>query len=171
MEDRIENLKSLLFQAENIQHNRVYYLLVAETIFFVGAISAIKDIGLLLTLALAGLAVLIVFTIINLKNWFRILYLTEKLANVDTDYLHYIQFLRFKGVSNFKGATECAYYCLTGHHPRPVKNTGAFIISTPKWTHTGFLFTWGLFWILFITWILIIICGVFKHFIPVTCVA
>ena len=49
MEDRIENLKSLLFQAENIQHNRVYYLLVAETIFFVGAISAIKDIGLLLT--------------------------------------------------------------------------------------------------------------------------
>ena len=98
MEDRIENLKSLLFQAENIQHNRVYYLLVAETIFFVGAISAIKDIGLLLTLALAGLAVLIVFTIINLKNWFRILYLTEKLANVDTDYLHYIQFLRFKGV-------------------------------------------------------------------------
>jgi hypothetical protein len=168
MEDRIENLRALLFQSENIQHNRVYYLLVAETIFFVGAISAINDLGLLVILALAGLAVLFVFTIINLKNWFRILYLTEKLANVDKDYLHYIQFIDFQGSAKFKGATECVYCELTGHHPTTVENPGGFTIAPPRWNHTGFLFTWGLLWILLITWILIIICGAFRYFNPVT---
>lgn len=161
----VDALRSYIFQSENVQHNRVYFLLVAETIFFAAAVASLNNYLVLIILAASGITILGLFTIVNLKNWFRLLYLTEKLSEVDPTYKEYIQFNDFKGSSNLRGFTERVYHWL---HTTPTvvsddPSSESFRVGTVRWTHTGFLFTWGIFWVLFTTWILLLLHAPIRH--------
>lgn len=161
-EDLALKLKDLLFQCESMQHQRVYFFLVAEAIFFAAAAQSFNNWIALATFALSGFAVSIVFTIINFKNYFRIMWLMEHLMSVDPLVRKYIRYENFKAPNGLSGLTACAYdvliYDATASDPLDKPRR-------PKRTDTGILFCWGLFFIINITWILLLLNGFLHAFI------
>ncbi len=156
-------LRSMLFHVENLQHQRVYFYLVAETIFFLAA-STVADCWLpLLGLIIGGAATAIAFTIINLKHQWRVLWLVKKLAHVSPEYRRYVNFSHFEklvgaGLNSFEETvSKCIIYPIneseepTTHADIPCRH------DAPHWftvtASTGFWFTWGLFLIFMLTWI------------------
>lgn len=130
-------MRAILQQCENLQHLRIYYFLVAETIFFLAA-STISPPSLLIVISIAALATTVLFTLTNLKNYWRILWLIRKLEAIDPLYQSYSSMQDFDSLVTLKF---------------PSRYLKRIMISDEKsdkgirFFHTGWLFTWGLFWL------------------------
>lgn len=94
-EENKEDLYRILLHAEQLQHSRIYFFLVAETIFFLAAATAYKVPFLVIVLSIAGLATGAVFTIVNLRHYWRILWLSTKLKVACPFYKRYVTFDMF----------------------------------------------------------------------------
>ena len=70
-----DDLFRLLCQVETLQHQRVYYLLVAETIFYLAAATALAAPSVVIALALGGIVTAVLFTFTNYKLYLRIVFL------------------------------------------------------------------------------------------------
>jgi len=158
-------LFSQLAHSETLQHQRVYYFLVAETIFLMGASTVAANSILLCFLSLAGLAITVLFTFTNVKQNLRAQLLLKKLCDVDGEYLKYS---RFDGISDFSEKQ------LGKHNSWARKH---LLYQNPEqkrfYQDTGWLYTWGLFWITGVLWLVFLIygicqgfpklCAIFKH--------
>lgn len=138
-----KTLYEIVFHAEELQHNRVYYFLVAETFLMLAAATAYKVPFLVTALSASGLLTARLFTIVNLRNYWRILWLTEKLRRVCGLYDRYISFDGFDtlvklGRFELFLANEVIYR--GGTQPKRRYSTGR-------------LFTWGLSTIITLTWL------------------
>jgi hypothetical protein len=161
--------RELLFHAENLQHNRVYYFLVAETVFFLAATAAISHKSVFIILTLAGIAISILFAIINLKNYLRILWLISSLRNIDEIYDRYIIFSDFPKLVTLRCFTLCFYSKFIDKSvskqsiPSPdiAEPLTVVPIGPPQWSDTGILLSWGLSLTILITWLLLLIYGIF----------
>ena len=149
-EDDKEVLYRVLFHAEELQHSRVYYFLVAETFFLLAAASAYKVPFLVIVLSFAGMATAVLFTVVNLKHYWRMLWLTEKLRPVCGLYDRYVSFHMFCKLVDLGPFDQWLASQLISQKPKqPI-----------RWHSTGWLFTWGLFGIIGFTWLCFFVYGV-----------
>lgn len=139
-----EELLPLLTQAENLQHLRIYYFLVAETIFFLAAGTALTAPFPLIVLSVAGALVAVLFTLTNVKLYWRILWMVRYLQCIDPLYRDYMTFDSFhrlvflgdweSGLKTFLTSQKCGD-------------------RKPRYLDTGWLYTYGLFYIVLSAWI------------------
>ena len=157
-----DHLLKLLFQAERLQHDRVYYLLVAETIFFLAASTVatpdkkhIADV-----FALSGAVIAIVFGFINVKTYFRILWLMRRLEEIDHTYREYLNFHRFSLVAPLKCPLDCLFKCFITpwKSDEPIAAPRLEDKIPPKLYDTGVLLALWLPIIIIATWIIFAIC-------------
>jgi hypothetical protein len=143
------DLMRLLAQAETLQHQRVYFFLVAETIFFLAAGTVLAAPIIVIILSLSGITVSILFTIVNLRNYWRTRWLINHLKQRDTLFNDSIQFKDFD--INLGRLGNWARKCLI--YPDPPK---------PKWHSTGNVFTWGLLIVTTLPWLGLFIYALWK---------
>ena len=148
MSAKTEKLQALLFQCENIQHQRVNLFVLSETIFFISAATAKDSNCIVITCCLAGIALAIIFTIINLKNYLRILWLSESLKKADTEYGAYLEFRGHKELIKSEGLTGFTIDLLI-HEPED----GPRKI---KFSYTGVLLTYFLCLLFCIVWMIML---------------
>ena len=149
-----KELLHLLFQVENLQHSRIYYFLVAETIFILAAVAALACPPVFVILSVGGLLTAFIFTFTNVKLYWRILWLIRQLERVDPLYDDYINFKTFDQFVTLSCFERCLRNFIQSPSHQPEFRS--------RWHHTGFLYTWGLFWIIVATWIALLIYGILK---------
>lgn len=123
-------IERLLFQMDQILHSRVGHTLVAESIFFVAAVTVWNSVVPLVLISILGVLITALFTVASLKLYVRVSWLIQQLKERRPSYRDY---LALKGLDT----------------SRRGKLTSWFIrrISTadqPRWMDTGWLYTWGL---------------------------
>jgi hypothetical protein len=139
-----EELFKLLCQVENLQHQRIYYFLVAETIFFAAAGSALKVPFILFVLAFSGLSTALLFTLTNVKLYWRLLWLLRCLKKVSPLFDDYMTFRSFHTCVAL-GDWEHSFKDWLTHQAQGDRR--------PRFLDTGWLYTWGIFFIVVITWL------------------
>jgi len=145
-------IERLLFQHDNMLHSRVYYLLVAETVFFLAAASVYSHKVLLVGLCILGVVTTLVFTYTNLKLYWRVTWLIEEMRRHSPLYRDYIE---MKGVREIEpGWGRITLRLMDWNAPAD----GAK--RPPRWLDTGFLYTWGLLIILVTAWVLLAAVGI-----------
>jgi hypothetical protein len=85
-------LFTLLMQAENLQHNRVYYSLVAQTIFFLAVGTVSENPYFVALFSIAGLGITFLFGYVNNKTSHRVQSLIDLLSEQWPVYKKYINF-------------------------------------------------------------------------------
>lgn len=151
-----DRLFSLLEHAETLQHSRIYYLLVAETIFFLAAGTAIPYPRAIVVLSVAGLAIVLLFTITNIKQQIRASWIITELNKVDEGYKLYTNLENFKAIENIDAVTKW------------FSNLLLYESRDKKWFHcffsTSFLYSWGLLIVIAFTWVPFLLYGILKSF-------
>src|SRR6266853_5219480 len=150
----IDYLLKLLFQAERLQHDRIYYFLVSETIFFLAASAVAKEAVVVFTIA--GILIAILFTFVNMRTYFRILWLIRRIEKDDLLYREYLQFHKLSDLVEF-GCFSHLAACLCRVPLSKSQNSHQDSPESPapiKWRDTGILLTWWLFLIILAAWVL-----------------
>lgn len=140
-----KDLFNLLVQAENLQHNRVYFFLVAETLFFLAAGTVLGVPFVVIILSISGLFVTLFFTVVNLRNAWRVRWLMDRYRAIDpldTLYDDYVCFKELDTTGFDKLSRWCAKKLI---HSKSQKGL--------IWYSTIFIFTWGLFFICGFGWL------------------
>jgi hypothetical protein len=139
-----EEILPLLTQAENLQHLRIYYFLVAETIFFLAAGTALTAPFPLIVLSVAGVLVAVLFTLTNVKLYWRILWMVRYLQCIDPLYRDYMTFDSFHRLVTLGDWESDLKSFLT------LQKCGD---RKPRYLDTGWLYTYGLFYIVSAAWL------------------
>lgn len=148
-----EEIERLFFQMDNMLHTRVNSLLVAETIFFVAAATVWKDIALVLALCVLGIVTTLLFTITNLKLYWRVTWLIEQMKRHSEFYTDYIAMRDIRQSPGRWG--RVTLWLLQFVAPElPAKRQ-------PRWLDTGWLYTWGLCFIAVAGWIALALVSTF----------
>ena len=131
-----EEFERLLFQTDNLFHNRVNILLLAETIFFVGATSAWKDWPLVLLLAFLGIATALLCTFTNLKLYWRLKWMITEYQGYSDSFKDFATYAKVD-----KDRWSRLTHWLIAHLAQPSGR------KPRVWIDTGWLFTWGFCWV------------------------
>lgn len=161
--DDAKILLELLFHVENLQHSRIYFFLVAETIFFLAAATAYQKPGLVFVLSLAGILTALLFTMVNLKHQWRVWWLSRKLESACPTFRRYVNFHSFEKLVALRGLNEIlSMEIIVDETTSPMmQETSTGPTIPPILASTGFLFTWGLFIIIVSTWFAFLTYGIF----------
>ncbi|MGE0825802.1 MAG: hypothetical protein AB7G75_32920 [Candidatus Binatia bacterium] len=152
-EEEAKRLRELLFQVEKLQHDRIYYFLVSETIFFLAA-STIKDNEKVIAVFTgAGIVVAVFFTLVNLKTFFRILWIIRRLEKVDTLYKEYMSFHQFDRLVQLGNFSRIAIWFCRIQPPR-CSDIQQYPQPSPiGYLRSGIFLTFWLFIVILVTWI------------------
>ena len=131
------DIRRLLFQMENLFHNRVSIYVLTETVFFIAAATVFENSVVLLILSLAGSGTAFLFTVANLKLYFRIVWLIGRLKEKSQLYNDYLQ--------------------IKGENPDDWRWSGSWIMRKMgedqlKYFDSGWMFTWGLLIVFSLGW-------------------
>ena len=142
-----KEIERLFFQMDNLLHARVNHLLLAETIFFVAGVTVWKDFPLFFSLCIISIAVTILFTIANLKLYWRVTWLIEQMKLHSVLYTDYIAIAGIKHPKHRWGlVTLWLMNFITSDSSHK---------KQPRWLDTGWLYTWGLGLIFITSWIVL----------------
>lgn len=149
-DNEAKQLRELLVQAERLQHDRIYYFLVSETIFFLAASTVAKE--AIVVFIVAGIAIAFLFTFVNLRTYFRILWLIRRLEKVDTLYKEYVSFHELDrlvklGCFSRLAVRLCRISLSKSQDSRQDPSGPIGYLST------GIILTWWLFLAIVLTWI------------------
>jgi len=144
-----DEIERLLFQMDNILHARVNYLLVAQSIFFLAGAAAWAEFLLVMVLFVLGTTTAVLFTFTNLKLYWRVTWLISKLMSHCQLYRHYIEMKDIEANPGNWGP-------ITRHLMRRSILDG----PPPRYLDTGFLYTWGLLWIMLVGWVLLVVISI-----------
>jgi hypothetical protein len=125
-----DSLERLFFQMDNMFHNRVGHLLLAEAIFFAGASELADQPVLLLIITALGIVSTLLFWFTNLKLSFRVTWLLTQFKKLDTVYVEYL---------HLTGLTEKEVGKVNAWVLRQINHDGMpYVLST------AFLYAWGI---------------------------
>ncbi|MBP6872639.1 MAG: hypothetical protein KBC43_11590 [Bacteroidales bacterium] len=140
--DKIALLKDLLFQYDNLLHNRVNSWLLAESIFFLAVVAVWNEKELILIISILGIINTILFGFTSAKLYLRVSWLIKKYQKSVTLYQDYL---------DMKGLVLKKRNILLNFIKKPLSNRQWKIFDT------GWLYSIGLTLIFLSGWIVILI--------------
>lgn len=148
----VENTRRLLFQMDSIFHQRINFLLVVETIFFAAAATVFDHFWALFVMAASGIVISALFTFPNLKLYWRVTWLIERLKILDPSYADYIRLKESEPFDlRFGWITKCLFRVVRADKPTRSLDSGC-------------LYTWWLLIVVSVAWVSLIIAG--CHYSP-----
>lgn len=137
-------------QCDTILHNRVYYMLVSQSLFVVAAVTGMQHKAIALTLCVCAVVVTILFMVTTIKLYWRSIWLMDQCRK----WSGFAGYLDLRGFDRKRWGRVSRFamdLLVPGEGKKP----------PPTWLDTGSLFTWGLgvlFLVLWITMGTMIVC-------------
>ncbi|MFH1378055.1 MAG: hypothetical protein ABIH86_04820 [Planctomycetota bacterium] len=144
--EEIEIIESLYFYIDNLFHTRVNFFLVVQALFLMATLQIWEKPQIVMWVSIFGIFTTVLFSYSNIKLYWRVQWLINRMKKSSRFYKKFIELHNIENI-NLKPQWLIRY----------VSSDDNKYLKPPS---TGWIFSWGLFFIAIIGWCIILVASI-----------